>query len=333
MASLSHTSSCLKHLDFLNVKVPDTAPHDEGRLVDVWTHNTLCCITRCLRCMGHRRRSLCVAECVPEVPIDSFLWSFRQSLEREYRRSAPVVQVSRNILRIPNSTTEAWIVHASLPRNCSSSLHASSSEPWILASHFGSSHLCSDTILLTRVVRFSAILSVSVIAFSVLDGASRLASQNACGNSCCEGPDRHLERVVRFVRLIREVADSRLVFHRVDPHAKIQQSQSVAASHRHKLLPKHPRVQTRAMHRPTQSAELKSLQVALAKARAQTVFPHPAKQVEDCEGVLYQSKATFGESSRNSQSSSRGGGQVQAGTPGGSADVGGISGPLLLQFL
>ena len=38
-----------------------------------------------------------------------------------------------------------------------------------------------------------------------------------------------------------------------------------------------------ALLSPDDTAELKSLQVALAKARAQTVLPHPAKQVEDCE--------------------------------------------------
>ena len=37
-------------------------------------------------------------------------------MEREYQRSAPVVQVSRYILRIPNPATEASSVHASQPR-------------------------------------------------------------------------------------------------------------------------------------------------------------------------------------------------------------------------
>ena len=52
---LFHASSCLKHLDFLRVKVPDTVSHNEGI-------------------------------CPP-------LRSLPQSVEREYRRSAPVVQV------------------------------------------------------------------------------------------------------------------------------------------------------------------------------------------------------------------------------------------------
>ena len=34
---------------------------------------------------------------------------------------------------------------------------------------------------------------------------------------------------------------------------------------------------------PEDTAELKSLQAALGKARAQTVLPHPAKQAEDCQ--------------------------------------------------
>ena len=67
-----------------------------------------CSVIHGMHGIGHRRRSLCVAECVPEVPIDSSLLSFRQSVEREYRRSAQVVKVSRYILRIPNSATEAW---------------------------------------------------------------------------------------------------------------------------------------------------------------------------------------------------------------------------------
>ena len=47
------------------------------------------------------------------------LRSLPQSVEREYQRSAPVVQVSRHILRIPNPANEASSVHASQPR-CSS---------------------------------------------------------------------------------------------------------------------------------------------------------------------------------------------------------------------
>ena len=71
---LFHTSSCRKHLDFLKVKVPDTVSHKEGI-------------------------------CPP-------LRSLPQSVEREYQRSAPVVQVSRYILRKPNSAAEASSVHA-----------------------------------------------------------------------------------------------------------------------------------------------------------------------------------------------------------------------------
>ena len=41
---------------------------------------------------------------------------------------------------------------------------------------------------------------------------------------------------------------------------------------------------------PSDTAELKSLQAALAKARAQTILPHPAQQVEDCQG--YCTRAT-----------------------------------------
>ena len=35
---------------------------------------------------------------------------------------------------------------------------------------------------------------------------------------------------------------------------------------------------------PSDTAELKSSQVALTKARAQSILPHPAQQVEDCQG-------------------------------------------------
>ena len=75
---LFHTSSCLKHLDFLKVKVPDTVSHNEG--------------------------------------ISPPLRSLPQSVEREYQRSAPVVQVSRYILRKPNPAAEASSVHVSQPR-------------------------------------------------------------------------------------------------------------------------------------------------------------------------------------------------------------------------
>ena len=75
---LFHTSSCLKHLDFLRVKVSDTVSHNEGI-------------------------------CLP-------LRSLPLSVEREYQRSAPVLQVSKYILRVPNPATEASSVHASQPR-------------------------------------------------------------------------------------------------------------------------------------------------------------------------------------------------------------------------
>ena len=68
---LFQTSSWLKHLDFLKVKVPDTVSHNEG---------------------------IC-------PPLRSLP-----------QRSAPLVQVSRYILRIPNPETEASSVHASQPR-------------------------------------------------------------------------------------------------------------------------------------------------------------------------------------------------------------------------
>ena len=75
---LFHTSPCLKHLNFLKIKIPDTVSHKE-RI------------------------------CPP-------LRSLPQSVEREYQRSAPVVQVSMYMLRIPNPATEASSVHASQPR-------------------------------------------------------------------------------------------------------------------------------------------------------------------------------------------------------------------------
>ena len=92
------------------------------------------------------------------VPIDSPPHVLSQSVEREHRRSDSVVQISKYIRRIPNSATEASTVYASVSRNCQSSIlsssdscqssivlprhcqpsvlrvaHASSSEPWILA--------------------------------------------------------------------------------------------------------------------------------------------------------------------------------------------------------
>ena len=90
----------------------------------------------------------CVAEWVPEVPIDSFPHVpdvptdphphvLPQSVEREHRRSDSVVQISRYLRRIPNSATIASTVYASVPRNFQTSIlrvvHASSSEPWIPA--------------------------------------------------------------------------------------------------------------------------------------------------------------------------------------------------------
>ena len=69
---LFHTSSCLKHLDFLKVKVPDKVSHNE-RI------------------------------CPP-------LRSLSQSVDRKYQRSAPVVQVSKYILRIPNPATGASVL-------------------------------------------------------------------------------------------------------------------------------------------------------------------------------------------------------------------------------
>ena len=45
-----------------------------------------------------------------------------------------------------------------------------------------------------------------------------------------------------------------------------------------------------ALLSPDDTAELKSLQAALARARAQTVLPHPAKQVEDCEEYCTRAK-------------------------------------------
>ena len=110
---LFHTSSCLRHLDFLKVKVPNTAPHYEGRVVDMWTCNTLqcftthTCVTHGRRGISHRSKSVCIAGCVPEVPIDPPLRSLPHSVERGYRRSSPVVQVSEYILHEPNSATEA----------------------------------------------------------------------------------------------------------------------------------------------------------------------------------------------------------------------------------
>ena len=41
---------------------------------------------------------------------------------------------------------------------------------------------------------------------------------------------------------------------------------------------------------PDDSTELRALQAALEKARAQTVLPHPAKQVEDCQQCCSRAK-------------------------------------------
>ena len=66
---LFHPSSRRKHLDFLKVQVPDTVAHAKKESVH--------------------------------------LCSLPQSVEREYQRSVPVVQVSRYILQIPNPATVA----------------------------------------------------------------------------------------------------------------------------------------------------------------------------------------------------------------------------------
>ena len=93
---------------------------------------------------------------------------------------------------------------------------------WLLVEAILAQAICSNTILLARVVRISAILSFSVIAFSDLGGASRLAFGGGhCGSSCCEDQDH--PHTVGFLRAVRvaassfaqAVADSRL--HRV-PH-------------------------------------------------------------------------------------------------------------------
>ena len=103
--------------------------------------------------------------------IDSPSHVLSRSVEREYRRSDSVVQISRYIRRTPSSATEASTVYASVPRDCQLSIsssyschstisssyswqssivlprhcqpsvlrvpHASSSEPWILATLIG----------------------------------------------------------------------------------------------------------------------------------------------------------------------------------------------------
>ena len=60
------------------------------------------------------------------------------------------------------------------------------SEDRVCVDHFGSSHMCSNTILLARVVSFSAVRSISVIVFSVLDGASWLACRGGHFNRFVE---------------------------------------------------------------------------------------------------------------------------------------------------
>ena len=75
----SHTCSCFKHLGFAQRKR--------------------------FRILFHTMKVgslMCVAECVSQVP---------QFVEREYRRSAPVVHFSRYALRIPNSATDGFSLH------------------------------------------------------------------------------------------------------------------------------------------------------------------------------------------------------------------------------
>ena len=75
---LFHTSSCLKHLDFLKEKVPDTVSHIEGI-------------------------------CPP-------LRSLPQSVEREHQRCSSRSDFQVHTVRIPHPATEASSVHASQPR-------------------------------------------------------------------------------------------------------------------------------------------------------------------------------------------------------------------------
>ena len=85
----------------------------------------------------------------------------------------------------------------------------------------------------------------------------------------------------------------------------------------------HEGVQTRAMHRPTQPRRHRRVEVVascLREGPCTDGSPSSCQTGGGLRTVLHQSKTTFGESSRNSQSSSRGGGQVRAGTSGGSAE-------------
>ena len=67
---------------------------------------------------------------------------------------------------------------------------------------------------------------------------------------------------------------------------------------------------------PADTAELKSLQAALTKARAQTILPHPGQQVEDCQAYCNRATRAFGESSGRSGGRPGGGGQVREGASG-----------------
>ena len=73
----------------------------------------------------------------------------------------------------------------------------------------------------------------------------------------------------------------------------------------------HEGVQTRAMHRPAQSRRHRRVEVVASCPREGPCTDGAPSSCQTGGGlrrVLHQSKATFGEGSRNSQSSSRGGG-------------------------
>ena len=55
-------------------------------------------------------------------------------------------------------------------------------------------------------------------------------------------------------------------------------------SRRHALVQHKRRQEQHGPHRVEDTAELKSLQATFVKAEAQTILPHPGKQVEDCQG-------------------------------------------------
>ena len=104
-------ASCLKHFDFLKVKVQNTVPCNEVRRVDVL-------LSTFLRYRLIRLHTFMMYRLIRLHTFFLNLWN---------GNIVSVVHISRYIRRIPNSAIEASTVYDSVPRNCQSSVSSSDS--------------------------------------------------------------------------------------------------------------------------------------------------------------------------------------------------------------